>query len=119
MASLNHDIIERIALPAFSLSIQQRIADILSAYDDLIAVNERRIAILEEMARRVFEAWFLNVDGTLIRAEDLITFNPKLAVDKMNPVTFVPMGSLGTGGMVIGRVAYVVEIGKLRNLRVT
>lgn len=40
------------------LPIQKRIAGILSAYDDLIAVNERRIAILEEMARRVFEEWF-------------------------------------------------------------
>lgn len=40
------------------LPIQKRIAGILSAYDDLIAVNERRIAILEEMTRRVFEERF-------------------------------------------------------------
>lgn len=38
-----------------SLPIQKRIAGILSAYDDLIAVNERRVTILEEMARRLFE----------------------------------------------------------------
>ncbi|MBY6045284.1 restriction endonuclease subunit S [Phaeobacter italicus] len=40
------------------LPIQQRIASILSAYDDLIENNTRRIAILEEMARRIFEEWF-------------------------------------------------------------
>jgi type I restriction enzyme S subunit len=35
------------------------IASILSAYDDLIENNTRRIAILEEMARRIFEEWFV------------------------------------------------------------
>lgn len=40
------------------LPTQRRIAAILSAYDDLIEVNTRRIAILEEMARRVYEEWF-------------------------------------------------------------
>ena len=38
---------------------QDRIASILSAYDDLIENNTRRIAILEEMARRIYEEWFV------------------------------------------------------------
>lgn len=38
---------------------QQKIASILSAYDDLIENNTRRIAILEEMARRLYEEWFV------------------------------------------------------------
>ncbi len=38
---------------------QRYIADILTAYDDLIEVNQRRIAILEEMARRLFDEWFV------------------------------------------------------------
>ena len=38
---------------------QRRIAGILSAYDDLIEVNTRRLAILEEMARRLFDDWFV------------------------------------------------------------
>lgn len=42
------------------LPIQRRIASILSAYDDLIENNTRRIAILEEMARRVYEEWFVH-----------------------------------------------------------
>ncbi|MBR0812162.1 restriction endonuclease subunit S [Bradyrhizobium diazoefficiens] len=38
---------------------QKRIASIFGAYDDLIAVNRRRIAALEEIARRLFEEWFV------------------------------------------------------------
>jgi type I restriction enzyme S subunit len=41
------------------LPTQRRIAAILGAYDDLIEVNRRRIAVLEEMARRLFEEWFV------------------------------------------------------------
>lgn len=41
------------------LPIQRRIAAILSAYDDLIENNTHRIAILEEMARRLYEEWFV------------------------------------------------------------
>jgi type I restriction enzyme S subunit len=41
------------------IAIQRRIASILSAYDDLIENNTRRIAILEEMARRTYEEWFV------------------------------------------------------------
>jgi type I restriction enzyme S subunit len=40
--------------------IQRRIASILSVYDDLIENNTRRIAILEEMARRIYEEWFVH-----------------------------------------------------------
>lgn len=42
------------------LPTQHRIASILSAYDDLIENNTRRIAILEEMARRIYEEWFVH-----------------------------------------------------------
>ncbi|MGB3318804.1 MAG: restriction endonuclease subunit S [Sphingopyxis granuli] len=41
------------------LETQRRIASILGAYDDLIEVNRRRIAVLEEMARGLFEDWFV------------------------------------------------------------
>ena len=40
-------------------SLQRRIASILSAYDDLIENNTRRIVILEEMARHLYEEWFV------------------------------------------------------------
>lgn len=46
-----------VALP--SEAEQERIASIIGAYDDLIEVNRRRIAALEEMARQLFEEWFV------------------------------------------------------------
>jgi type I restriction enzyme S subunit len=47
-------------IPAPPLPIQHRIAGILSAYDDLIENNLRRIKILEEMARSLYREWFVN-----------------------------------------------------------
>ena len=47
----------RITLPA--ISHQEKIATILSAYDDLIENNTWRIQILEEMGRRIYEEWFV------------------------------------------------------------
>lgn len=38
---------------------QNRIASVLSAYDDLIENNEKRIKILEEMAERLYREWFV------------------------------------------------------------
>ena len=45
-------------LPPFPT--QRKIASILSAYDDLIENNTRRIAILEEMAQAIYREWFVN-----------------------------------------------------------
>ncbi len=41
------------------LQIQKRITAILSAYDDLIENNRRRIDLLEEMARAIYREWFV------------------------------------------------------------
>lgn len=41
------------------LPTQQLVASFLSVYDDLIENNTRRIEILEEMARRLYEEWFV------------------------------------------------------------
>lgn len=42
------------------LPIQQRIAGILSAYDELIENSQRRIRIQETMARALYREWFVN-----------------------------------------------------------
>ncbi|MBN1579452.1 MAG: restriction endonuclease subunit S, partial [Anaerolineae bacterium] len=42
------------------LPTQKRIAAILSAYDDLIENNRRRMTILEEMARLIYREWFVD-----------------------------------------------------------
>lgn len=41
------------------LSVQQRIASILSAYDKLIENNNKRIRILEKMAENLYKEWFV------------------------------------------------------------
>lgn len=46
-----------ISLPP--LAEQQRIASILSTYDDLIENNTRRIALLEQMAQTLYRQWFV------------------------------------------------------------
>jgi type I restriction enzyme S subunit len=42
------------------LPTQEKIAAILSAYDDLIENNTRRIRILEEMAQAIYREWFVH-----------------------------------------------------------
>ena len=48
-----------IALP--DVGVQHRIADILSAYDDLIENNRRRMALLEDGARQLYREWFVRL----------------------------------------------------------
>jgi type I restriction enzyme, S subunit len=43
------------------LSAQKKIASILSAYDDLIENNKRRIALLEKMAEEIYREWFVRM----------------------------------------------------------
>lgn len=43
------------------LATQRRIADILSAYDDLIENNQKQIKLLEEAAQRLYREWFVEL----------------------------------------------------------
>ncbi len=47
-------------LPVPTLPVQRRIAGILSAYDDLIENNQRRVRLLEMMARALYREWFVH-----------------------------------------------------------
>ncbi len=52
--------------PDFPVSIpdlytQHKIADALSAYDDLIETNQRQIKLLEEAAQRLYKEWFVDL----------------------------------------------------------
>ena len=47
-------------VPVPPLPTQQRIAGILSAYDDLIKNNRRRIGLLEQAARLLYRDWFVH-----------------------------------------------------------
>lgn len=44
-----------------SLKSQKRIADILSAYDDLLENNRKQIKLLEEAAQRLYKEWFVDL----------------------------------------------------------
>jgi type I restriction enzyme S subunit len=51
--------IRNLEVPTPPLTTQRKIAAILSAYDDLIENNTRRIKILGEMARMIYQEWFV------------------------------------------------------------
>ena len=48
-------------VPTPPLKTQKRIADILSAYDDLIENNLKRIKLLEQAAQNIYKEWFVNL----------------------------------------------------------
>jgi type I restriction enzyme S subunit len=61
---VRHTAPERIAQVLFRrppLDTQRRIAAALSAYDDLIENNQRRMALLEEAARQLHREWFVRL----------------------------------------------------------
>jgi type I restriction enzyme S subunit len=109
-----------ISLPP--ITVQRRISAILSAYDDLIENNTRRIEILEEMARRLYEEWFVHFrfpghegvgfkeselgeipEGWEVRRlEDTVALNPRTKVPKEGEKLFVPMGALSESSMIVG-----------------
>ncbi len=58
--NINLTVLKGFDLPLPDLGSQQAIADILSAYDDLIENNRRRIALLEQAARLLYREWFVH-----------------------------------------------------------
>ncbi len=50
-----------IEFPAPPIETQHRIADILSAYDNLIENNRKQIKLLEEAAQRLYKEWFVDL----------------------------------------------------------
>ena len=96
---------------------QCRIADILSAYDDLIENNQKQIKLLEEAAQRLYKEWFVDlrfpgyentkiVDGVpegwnWCKLENAIQFDPKVTLTKERMKQFIPMSALSTSSMVL------------------
>lgn len=52
---------ESLLIPCPPLEDQKKIGSILSSYDDLISINQRRIELLEEAARRLYREWFVHL----------------------------------------------------------
>lgn len=53
-------VLKQVEVRVPALPIQHRISDILSAYDELIDNNQRRIKTLDSMARALYREWFVN-----------------------------------------------------------
>lgn len=58
---VNNDIFADLEISLPDISVQRRIASILSAYDDLIENNRRQIKLLEEAAQRLYREWFVEL----------------------------------------------------------
>ena len=58
---LNLGIIRKVPVPWPEIKTQKSIASILSAYDDLIENNQRRIQLLEQAARLLYKEWFVHL----------------------------------------------------------
>ena len=58
---VNKDIFKSLELSLPSIEKQKRIADIFSAYDDLIENNQKQIKLLEEAAMRLYKEWFVKL----------------------------------------------------------
>lgn len=61
MLNLNTSILSDVPIVLPSLSIQQRIATILSRYDSLIENYQKQIKLLEEAAQRLYKEWFVDL----------------------------------------------------------
>jgi type I restriction enzyme S subunit len=59
--ALTKELIERFEIPKPPRPVQERIADILSAYDELIENNGRRMTLLQEAARQLYREWFVRL----------------------------------------------------------
>lgn len=114
-ASLRNEDLLSMEIPVPPMDIQQRIADILSAYDNLIENNQKQIDLLEEAAQRLYKEWFVNlrfpghettpvVDGVpegweWTRLADIAVVNKK-SISKDYPfeyIDYIDIGSVSAG----------------------
>jgi len=116
---VDRNVLHLIRVRAPNLPAQERIVSILSAYDDLIENNRRRIGLLEEAARMLYREWFVHfrfpghehveiTDGVpegweRLPASEAFEVNPKTPRDDDGVIRYFPMATLSETGMVIGR----------------
>ena len=58
---LNHDSFRSMYISYPEKKVQQQIASILTAYDNLIETNNQRIATLEQLAQQIYKEWFVRM----------------------------------------------------------
>ena len=125
---LNRNLAHKLKIKIPDLPTQQRIADILSAYDDLIENNNKRIALLEKAAQELYKEWFVRfrfpghettrfVNGlpegwNRVKLSELIEFNPTIKNTGSTRYKIIPMVALSTSNMIIDET----QIGISENL---
>ena len=98
-------------------SVQDKIVEVVSVYDDLIENNQKQIKLLEEAAQRLYKEWFVDLrfpghENTKIadgvpegwnwcKLEDAIQLDPKVTLTKERMKQFIPMSALSTSSMVL------------------
>ena len=115
--------IGKIDLPDIDRKAQDQIVSILSAYDNLIEVNNKRIKVLEQMSENLYKEWFVRFrfpghetaefengipEGWAYRrADEVIDFNPTLKTGNQTEFTIIPMEALSTNSMVLDSGCFV------------
>lgn len=124
-ASLKNGDLLRLTVELPNLQTQNKIASILSSYDNLIENNQKRIKLLEQMAQRLYQEWFARfrfpgyekakfVDGIpqgweKCKLKDMILFNPVYRIKKGSVYTKIPMEALPTDGLSIDTDSIMAE----------
>ncbi|HLO17388.1 MAG TPA: restriction endonuclease subunit S, partial [Anaerolineales bacterium] len=106
--TLNRNHLDELEISIHEPDNQRRISDILSAYDNLIENNIRRIRILEKMAYSIYHEWFgivgkesLPKGWELKSFSELVDIDPITPVDKQIEKPFVGMNALSESSMII------------------
>jgi type I restriction enzyme S subunit len=91
---LNHDAFKSVGINLPPLHTQKRIAAILSSYDDLIENNLKRIKLLEEIAQRTYEEWFVKfrVNGEQLPIDEDTGLPLGWSSNKLVEVAILTMG---------------------------
>lgn len=119
---IDRNVLHELKVRAPELALQRRIVGMLAAYDDLIDNNRRRIKLLEDSVRLLFDEWFVRLrppgsgglpqHGNLPtgwrwgRCTDLIAVNPKVRTAKGTELWYVPMSALSQTGMTVDRADF-------------
>lgn len=61
VAHVNLPVIRKMPISLPEMSVQMKLAGILSAYDNLIENNQKQIKLLEEAAQRLYREWFVDL----------------------------------------------------------
>lgn len=81
--AITKGMIEKLVIPFPDMDSQRRIASILSAYDNLIENNNKRIRLLEQMSENLYKEWFayhrIKESAKEIRLTEIVSYNRGLS----------------------------------------